>query len=199
MAVIVFCVNASSMQQFSTFDVLPLRKGLCYNYTYYNEYQDYALMYLVSVSTDSGLVRYIVLDSVAQGDTATIWSIEEHAVLSHRRYQKASKDTTYTTDDTTHISLVESRSGNHPLSCPGYVWRFSVMDAEPRVMRFSDSANVLITRPYLPNPPVVGTDALWFSSDRGYFKRSSHQEIWGGMSSHGVFGDCGYEKRDINS
>lgn len=90
-AVILSCANVYPQQQVATFDAFPLRKGLCYEYDYYYAYQDYALMNRVSVFTDSGLVRYSVLDSVAQGDTETIWSILQHAVLSHRRYQKASK------------------------------------------------------------------------------------------------------------
>jgi hypothetical protein len=65
--VILFCANVYPQQQVAAFDVIPLRKGLCYEYAYYYTYQDYALTYLVSVFTDSGSVRYSVLVSVGHG------------------------------------------------------------------------------------------------------------------------------------
>jgi hypothetical protein len=182
-----FCLNAYSLQQSSAFDVFPLRKGMCYDYDYRYEYQDYALMYLVDHRIDSGSVQYAIYDSVASGDTATIWHISQRAVLLHRRFSPGvDKDTSYTTIDTTHIVLVESRIDDHPLTCSSRVWNFLPRDTAPRVMRFSDSGEVLLTRPYMPNPPVVGADSMWLSSAMGYIRRSSYNAIWGGMS-HTVY------------
>jgi hypothetical protein len=165
-------MNAYSFQPPSPVDLFPLHKGFSFEYhiLYDSTWTEFGSLW--ELYADSGWVQCTVLDSAASGDTAIVWTISERARLFHRHFI-ANHDTTYRTDDSTQISLMESRAGNHPLSCAGLVWDFSFNDPSPIVTRYSDSASLTIIRiRRTSNPPIDGFDTLCFSREGGFFRRA---------------------------
>lgn len=164
--------------QTAQFDVFPLKPGLHFKYRYDRRYSAGSFgQGLVYSTTDSGSVEYIVHNSMASGDTAIFWKIEERQSLYHRTIFHSNVDTIFWSHDTLFFTLEEGTSFNHELTSGSLVWRFPFQnpDTTQLVFRFSDTTSVLISDTWTSPPweERSGGDSLWFLDIVGLIQKKS--------------------------
>jgi hypothetical protein len=153
-------------------EVFPLAPRLHYVYAYASSW--YTADELVSSGvSDSGTVRYVVLDSTLAGDTAVAWRVMEYRDLLRRENgSMPALDTSYWVADSALITLVERTDGYHELRASGTVWRFPFAPARDTVYRYADSARVTLAR-FIPGSfPMYSSagDTMRFSDSAGLYQ-----------------------------
>ena len=178
MLVLLVAEFSISSAQTARFDVFPLEPRLHFKYRYDSRYSAGSLGEgLVYFTTDSGSVEYIVHNSVASGDTAIFWTIENRQSRYHRTIFHGKVDTIFWTHDTSFFTLKEGTSFDHELTSESLVWRFPFQntDTTQPVFRFSDTTSVLISDTWT-SPPWEergGGDSLWFLNTVGLVRSKS--------------------------
>ncbi len=166
----------------SVMDVFPLLHNGYYAYNYRAESRFTELVYLVQLSVDSGLVEYVVSDSITVNDSTVAWNLEERKVLWHRRYDaRFNRDSMYWTYDSIFFQLFEATTGSHEITSSGLIWGFPLSTPSQSVYRFADSAQITLARQW-STPSGSGVDTLKFSDTRGLFHR--HKSYFGGGITH---------------
>jgi len=163
------------VQAQTRYDVFPLNKDRTWLYSYQYRYSDRELVYLVSSQLDSGTVKYTLVGSTAQADTAILWNVRQQEHLLHNRFDLGLQlDTTFWTDRDTLISLLELTNGMHELICTSLVWSYPLAHPQQAVFRFDDSSAIAYSRQdttvYTPN---FSADSLAFDTARGFYYRYS--------------------------
>jgi hypothetical protein len=167
----------SISQTIHMYDVFPLNINRMYSYSYEHHYEYYELGYLINLSTDSGAVKYIVLDSISLCDTIIRWTIKQHEDLYHLRggLSRGGSDTTYWSNHDTTFFLYENSTGKHEITCSSLIWSFPLLDLlqQRSVYRFADSSTSLIGRPSTLMDPDFNYDTLRFNASIGFYSRNS--------------------------
>lgn len=171
------------------YDFFPLSLRLMYEYDYYMKYTEDWVGLIESEAVDSGIVKYLVHDSV-QVDSTIIWTVEQWDSLWHRRYSRYGKDTSYWTVDSTVGKLYEHISGKHQLIdslISDYpVWSFPLRKPGQTIYRYSaDTARIILARTYNDSlSPCYSFDTIRFSHNIGLYLRSTHSFCpWGNTHS----------------
>ncbi|HEX9656557.1 MAG TPA: T9SS type A sorting domain-containing protein [Bacteroidota bacterium] len=154
-------------------DVFPLSREQRTVYRYTEDYTSWSFQYSASVR-DSGLVEYIVIDSMQVNDTTIGWSIKERWQFTRRvRTIFPATDTTFMVDDSTIFSLKEFTTEKHELRGTSHIWDFPAFGLTP-VFRLSDSSQAAIMIQPINCMPFLSAnyDSLWFNEDSGLAKRA---------------------------
>jgi hypothetical protein len=169
----------------SPFDVFPLHPGAQFSYDYYcNSIAGETVPFVLSV--DSGLVGYVVFDSLHEDDTTILWHVEETRQLWHRRFDLFNhRDSLYWTNDSLVMLLSESTSGRHELTGEGLIWKFpfTSLPGDPNggwnkpVCRFADSPGITVAVE-LGGPVYISSDSMLMSNTSGLI-RTYQSYHWG--------------------
>lgn len=126
------------------FDVFPLTPKLYFAYDYDVRSYFVEAAYFVQTSVDSGLIEYLVHDSLILNDSTIAWSIEERRSLWRLRINRyTGLDTSYWTHDTVFFSLYQNTSGQYELTASGTVWRFPTFGSKLPAQRYTDNHSVV--------------------------------------------------------
>ncbi len=174
---------AFSQSEDTLYDVFPLQPGLRYTYAYFDEATTSDEL-TSSGRSDSGMVEYIVLDSVSVSDSTILWNVQtiHHVWRREGNCCVPPSDTAFWIDDSLTIPLYETKFGRHELRCSDYVWRFPLMHDsafyrilfEP-IYRFADTLALVADWQLHP-----GADTLWFSTASGFYRRRYQLDGWRG-------------------
>lgn len=166
-------------------EVFLLAPLLQYTYDYYHS-ESSSDELLSGSRIDSGVVEYVVVDSVHMNDTTAQWQVREYSMLWHRVISSVCPcDTTYSTADSVTIALYEQTSGMHSLRCSGIAWEFSNSPGASIVDRYADSSEVILVQGS-SNANGSEFDSLRLSATSGLsFRESgSHSSFGFFLSSH---------------
>ena len=178
----------------SLVDVFPLQHNLQYSYEYEARSISSELVSVVMLSVDSGIVTYVVKDSVLENDTSIVWHVEEVANLCHHYYNAFSSyphvDTLYLTSDTSQVVVRESTTGRHELLANGLLWRFppapllgAIFDTIPfLIYRLADTSSYVATHQGANTGYSFGSDSFFFSKDSGLYRYERYYNY--GLNAH---------------
>jgi hypothetical protein len=178
----------AALAQPGPLDLFPLAPGSRYRYEYVSrsEFSGKGPDYRQETRVDSGLVEYVIIDSLSAGGMVRNWSIEERTLILHHvwgRYSAGSAGDVYydssywrASHDAT-LKLSESLTGDHELVCNAVVWTFppSSTPTVP-IVRYSYLSPFQV-RPTVPGGPLSGIqDTLWFVAGKGLTRAG--RESW---------------------
>jgi hypothetical protein len=164
-------------------DVFPLHPGLRYTYAYFSCSSSADEIYSTS-SSDSGVVRYAVIDSASSGDTSIVWRVMEARELWHtvKRCCAGIVDTSYWAIDTVTVYVHEGRAGRHELRCRGRVWNFPMTGLSTMaVFRYADTDLVELAMRWNGSFDG-GSDSLWLSAASGLSGRKTRSSRLNGYT-----------------
>ncbi len=168
-------------QTSDTLDLFPLDLGMHYTYSYQWRYSHFSVPSGTSnLHRDSGLVEYVVIDSLRASDSLRIWSVRQTEHLFHHLRDSSTWptptvwDTVYWSDSSYVFSLSEDLRGRHEVQCTSRIWRFPISSnfGTDRVFRFDSVPSYFI---YQHTPPPgyepYWSDYWYFDTPRGLYRQ----------------------------
>jgi hypothetical protein len=169
------------------FDLFPLKKNLHYSYDYYSKQSVTQSLITWTNAVDSGMVDYIVGDSLRENDTTVIWSVME--IKNLHRWSVQPQDTSYNIHDTTFLSLSENTGTSHALRINGIVWSSNTSED---IYRYDSSEHREIRHDWstgaYPLYVTTGTDSLAFRDGLGMSYKLSKWNTQEGLMGDGEAG-----------
>jgi hypothetical protein len=202
-------VGIVSSQPSNLNDVFPLKTGLTWIYQYQYRYSCYNNFGEGSNSSDSGTVKYSIVDSLSNADSVSwhIKTIQDFFVRSHSAYPVF--DTTYSYKDTSSFVLLETLAGNHQLFVENVfyyanpIWKFMIQYPDSQKIFKYQSTDLLgrssiqtTTQGLFGSFPIP--ISFSFVKDTGVVQMfGSAYGICGGHSSFSV--NCSLLSKDLTS
>lgn len=172
-------------------ELFPLSVGLRWDYMYTRVFT-YNQSLSRSTTSDSGILSYVIVDSVTYPNAASIWTVLElrsfrrHLVWSSWSGMMAdptayTTDTTYSFQDSMKLYLQEDFAGDHQLfTLDGTnLWGFSMGGFDSvQVFRYDSKTSRIICLAYT-DANTRFSDTLSLESGSGLIKRAYHNWHYG--------------------
>jgi len=174
-------------------DYFPLAKGITNKYSYYHIYSESGYYY-----EGKGFVYCTVIDSVMQGDSLIIWSIEEHDSI-FVKYSSPSNplDSTWDTGSNTY-NLKESIAGNHILTNSDMkIWKFIPTNFSKGLPRYSEQNTDIIMVNIVDNNAMTGT-SYYLKKNVGLYKVYSDKSVHSNSISRTYIDDFNLVSTTLN-
>ena len=136
-------------------DFFPLNIGNQWNYSYKSEEsQFFDISFRYQLTTDSGSIKYNIIDSLNQ-DSVIIWTFQEQDIIERRTQNfYDSTDTAFSINANSTFQLTEYLDSNHTLKSQSYfeVFTFPVkwnyLISSTPITRFNEDSSIFIIQEY---------------------------------------------------
>jgi hypothetical protein len=145
-------------------EIFPLKPNLYFRYHYFYESSFKYTVTLLEQYDETGIIEYLVRDSIQQNDTTVTWIIEERYSLYNFIFNhNMGINNTYWTYDTLTLYLKEITTGKHEINLNSIIWNYPIIShANGNVLpvyRYADVDSILVT-----DYSDYGTDGYEFDS-----------------------------------